>query len=156
MSQDACLPKLYGGTWSIDNFPAWNAKPSCYIINLSPSWHPGSHWTAVYRDGRGGTEYFCSYGSDVPDQIRRKLMGAKYRKNVKQLQCISSDLCGQYCILYLLCKCRGFSYKKFQSCFSSNHSMNDQLVDHVFKKYIRNQRRGAAKQWRGNLLSKHK
>jgi len=131
MSRDACLRKTYGGTWSIDNFPAWSSDPCCYIINLSPSWHRGSHWTAVYRD-KHRCEYFCSYGSRAPKEIRR-LMGRNYSESGVQLQTINSDLCGQYCILYIMCRCRGGSLNDFLDCFSGNCVVNDYIICDFFK-----------------------
>ena len=134
LRKDHYVKPIFGGTWSVDCFPKNNSLPVCNIINTSPSWHPGTHWVAVFR-GENADEYFCSYGTEAPSEIRRNL-----RKNFVSshfvLQSPTSDLCGHYCILYLLCKCRGISLRNFLSCFTSVGSLNDQLVSKVFGNYI--------------------
>ena len=40
--------------------------PSSDVINLDPSYKPGSHWVAVYFDRNGEGEYFNSLGRYPP------------------------------------------------------------------------------------------
>jgi hypothetical protein len=135
MHTDKVAKRMYGGTVSIDNIPKYVKFPVCFIVNTSPSWHPGTHWVAVFAS-KNSKEYFCSYGSEPLPEIK-KILGNSHMRKQSMFQSVNSDLCGQYCILYLLCKCRGFSYKKFASCFSPNQHLNDEMVGQVFKKYIR-------------------
>jgi hypothetical protein len=118
---------VFGGTWSIDTIPTPTTYPTCYIINSSPSWHPGSHWTAVYLD-KSVREHFCSYGMAPPDNAILDLLGRRYAQNSRQLQTATGDLCGQYCILYLMCRCRGYTMKKFVGCFTTKTNVNDFIV----------------------------
>ena len=134
LNSDRYTRAIFGGTWSLDCFPKAKALPICYVINTSPSWHPGTHWVVVYK-GKDRDEYFCSYGSEPSNEIQR-ILRKDYTSNRYLLQSPTSDLCGQYCILYLLCKCRGYSLRKFENCFSSNSNFNDQLVSTVYGNYI--------------------
>ena len=127
--KDKWLRNIYGGTCSIDNVPDWSSTRCCYIINLSPSWHPGSHWVAAYKDDETA-EYFCSYGTKASSELKW-LLGRKYSENSKQLQTLTSDLCGQYCLFYLMCRARGLSLNDVLSCFSNNCTVNDCIVCHV-------------------------
>ena len=138
LNSDCHTHQIFGGTWSVDSFPKPKALPTCYVINTSPSWHPGTHWVAIYK-GIDRDEYFCSYGTKPAVGIQRNLR-KDYTSNRYLLQSPTSDLCGQYCILYLLCKCRGYSLRKFSNCFSSNGNFNDQLVSKVYGNYISRQK----------------
>jgi hypothetical protein len=137
MYSDRCARRFYGGTCAIDNIPKRISRPVCYIINTSPSWHPGTHWIAIFKL-RSTEEYFCSYGS-TPQPELSLLLGQNYTSNNEIVQDLESDLCGQYCILYLLCRCRGYTLSKFLDCFSSNTTQNDQVVADVYENYISKQ-----------------
>ena len=127
------LPGLFGGTWPIDEVPTGVNNRVCYVVNLSPSWHNGSHWVAVYLDGGGGAEYFCSYGSRIPVGLQIQLGYDAVLENDKQLQQLTSDICGEYCILYLLCRCSGYTMSEFVDCFYSNSRINDAIVETVWE-----------------------
>ena len=121
MMRDPYTSLVYGGTWSIDTLPLNNKGPICYILNASPSTDPGSHWTALYMDN-GLTEHFCSYGMEPP----LKLKNMTY--NNRKIQSTTSDLCGEYCILYLMCRCGGYSLQNYLECFSHDTEVNDEIV----------------------------
>ena len=76
MCTDKYTREVYGGTFSIDQIPVGAITPVCYIVNTSPSWHPGTHWVAVFKAKRG-SEYFCSYGSTPLPKIT-SLFGKTY------------------------------------------------------------------------------
>ena len=142
MYSDPVVKQYYGGTWSIDNVPIRQALKSkhktCFVVNSSPSTHPGSHWTSVWigekKTGKREIEHFCSYGMKPPLHLHRLLVKErrKYKQNRKQLQKRTSILCGYYCMLYLLCKCRGISMKEFLNCFTNSPSINDAIVKLYF------------------------
>ena len=131
MMSDPYTRELFGGTKAIDQLPVSRPKGSvCYIINTSPSNHPGTHWIAVYLNDTVD-EYFCSYGSDPPKEVRR-LLRKPYKRTEHLTQNISSNLCGQYCILYLLSRCRGHSLEKFMATFTTVLYANDLIVQTYF------------------------
>lgn len=143
MYNDPITRKYYRGTWSVDNVPLKKALKSkarsCFIVNSSPSTHPGSHWTAVWINENKTSkdrcvEHFCSYGLPPPLQLHQLLQSGtkKYIRSRKQLQKRNSILCGYYCMLYLMCKSRGLGMKKFLNCFSKFPEINDNIVKTVW------------------------
>ena len=63
--------------------------PSSFVINLDPSYKPGSHWVAVYFDKNGVGEYFDSLAGDPPHEVvhflRSHAKGWQY--NRMQVKC---------------------------------------------------------------------
>ena len=142
MHQDVETRKYYGGTWALDMVPIKKALKSsykcCFIINSSPSYLMGTHWTCVWigekKNGRRTVEHFCSLGMKPPNTLHKLLIKEKrkYQRNKKQLQHKNSSFCGYYCMLYLMCKCRGFGLKKFLDCFTETTLLNDSIVVFTF------------------------
>lgn len=87
--------------------------PSAYIVNTEPSNMEGKHWVAFYFDSNGNGEFFDSYGNS-PQSYNRTFLtfvlqnASKYRYNDIKLQNDDSDVCGQYCVYFLLFKARGW------------------------------------------------
>ena len=98
--------KQFEGVYPIDKIPFYLLpKPFGIVINLDPSWKPGSHWVAIYMPQIGPAFYFDSFGLRPPDLITTFLernsrkYGYKYNRNVYQ-----GDLsikCGLFCVLFL-------------------------------------------------------
>ena len=133
MTSDTACGPIFRGTWSIDKIPKALKFPACYVINTSPSWHPGTHWVALYINKKE-QEYFCSLGSHPPPQVKRLFRRkVQLRKTRHRLQGLKSNLCGQYCVLYLLCRCRGYTLKRFLQCFTDYTNLNDTIVNDVFR-----------------------
>ena len=108
---------LYGGTLALDEavelLQRKRVGRRCYVVNSSPSNHVGSHWTAVWIGKNNATEHFCSYGMSPPIELHWTL--GEYKKSYVQLQDAESELCGYYCMLYLMCRCRGSVWKNFST-----------------------------------------
>ena len=152
MMADEYSNSVYGGTWASDTvgkqLRGWvkdatlgASVPVCFIVNSSPSWHPGSHWTSVYCDRDVGVEHFCSYGKRAPPaldkllkKLHRKLANGNYVTSTKTIQTLTSDLCGEYCVLYLMCKCRGYSLGDFVKCFGNDTRENDSMVEDILSR----------------------
>lgn len=56
--------------------------------------------------------------------------------NKKQLQSRDTNVCGQYCLIFLLCRCRGFLIDYFLHLFSNQMHINDELVYDIIKRYF--------------------
>lgn len=119
---------------------AWT-KPMALVINLDDHTRPGSHWVAVYFDTSGRGHYFDSYG--IPplhpvhlDALRRNCK--IYEWNKEQFQSISSNVCGQFCIMYLYHMCYGGTIKSFSKFFSDEFTDNDRIVDEFHKGLLKN------------------
>ena len=65
---DPYVGEIYGGTLASDEL-ANGQRPVCYVVNTSPSSHPGTHWIAIYMGEQNETEYFCSFGSTPSKKI---------------------------------------------------------------------------------------
>lgn len=139
---DSYIAPMFGGTLPVNDLPTVESlvDPSCFVLNSSPCWQPGTHWTALYIDPTNGLmEHFCSLGRDPPTSLLNNTLLLTYSQ-----QCVQdrfSDLCGEYCILYLKCRCRGYSLSEFLSCFSDNTCVNDRIVREVFDHCILGEQR---------------
>lgn len=90
------------------------------------------HWTATYVDKKSRGYYFDSYGmppfiADHIDRLRENCKTIKF--NNKQLQSESSDVCGQYCIMFLHYAAYGIELRKFFDLFDSDLEKNDSIVE---------------------------
>ena len=54
--------------------------------------------------------------------------------NERQLQSRDTDVCGQYCLLFLMCRCRGLSVDYFLHLFSYQKHINDEFVYNLIKR----------------------
>ena len=106
--KDAKLRKIFKGVYAIDQLPRiiLDKRPCALIVNLDPSWKPGSHWVAIFLEDKGGpAHYFDSFGRPPFDDAiisflnRHSKQGWIY--NGTRYQSISSTLCGIYCIAFL-------------------------------------------------------
>ena len=139
LGMDPYVKKCYGGTLPMDQIQTTRpVQTRCWVLNLSPSTHPGTHWVAVHVS-RTSVEYFCSYGLEPPGDLDKVLKrwartGRRrvYDSNVGTvLQTLTSDLCGEYCVLYLKCRCRGVSFREFLTSFTTDTGLNDEILKSV-------------------------
>lgn len=101
------------------------------VINTDPHTKPGMHWIAIYVDSSGHGLFFDSYGNPpfVPDHINRLRKNCKtFRWNSLQLQSPLSDVCGQFCIMFLQYMSNGLGFEKFISNFSDDLKKNDAIA----------------------------
>ncbi len=107
------------------------AYPTAFVCNTDDGDEPGEHWVAVYVDADRRGEYFDSYGrpprhADFRAFLLRNCDSWTY--NGKRLQSGVSNVCGQYCVAYLLLRCRGMPLSGFQCLFGNDRVANDCLV----------------------------
>lgn len=101
----------FRGVFPSDKLPK-NPSIGIYIINLDPSTKPGSHWIAIHIKTHKEAEYFDSYAyPPFIQSIINFLNTFSCAYNSIQLQNFQSDLCGEYCCLYVLHKSTGKSLK---------------------------------------------
>ena len=91
-------------------------KKYCFVLNTDVGGEPGMHWLAFFYDGsvRGRMlEYFDSYGMDIewyPNVhnaiIAHGLRHVCVKVNRLPLQSITSEVCGQYSIVFLAWRAR--------------------------------------------------
>jgi hypothetical protein len=77
-------------------------KPCTHIVNADPHTEGGSHWLAIRLTPRSSSAYyFYSYGTiplvpSIQAFLKHNCITLEYNK--RQLQCLTSDVCGQYCV----------------------------------------------------------
>lgn len=111
---------------------------SMTIFNYDECNKPGSHWVAVFFCPDGIVEYFDSFA--FPPLNKSLLMKienlSKYEPlyNVTCLQSKSS-VCGQFCLVYLLLRARGYHMNEIVSFFKNSPTDGDEH-DHVVNSFI--------------------
>ena len=88
------------------------------------------YWVAFYIDKFSNGLYFDNFGLPpiIPDHINRLRKNCKtFRWNAIQLQNDGSDVCGQYCIMFLYYMSHGLGFNKFLDNFSEKFEKNDNV-----------------------------
>ncbi len=86
--------KKFKGVFPKDKIPIMKNKDMC-IFNLDKSNESGSHWCAMYKDGKHKVVY---------DSFGRKVMGKGYKYTDKDKeQKKKEENCGQRCLAWLCC-----------------------------------------------------
>ena len=126
---DERVSKVYKGTFPWDKCPTL-AYNGVYVINTDCSHRPGQHWVAYYvKNGR--VEFFDSYAN--PPSYYRVLPHANVF-NKKRLQGLQSTTCGQYCVYYILHRCRGHGMEDIARRFGTDLHDNDHAVAEYMSK----------------------
>jgi hypothetical protein len=95
------------GIFSKDQLPyKKDRKPGCYVLNLQDEYdvqggqNAGTHWTCFYVEGRKAC-YMDPFGMIMPRQVQEFLADFKpYPYSTKQIQDITSQVCGWYCFFF--------------------------------------------------------
>ena len=132
LQRDPYTRDVFVGVYALDRLPRRiKQHPSAYVCNTHPHTEDGEHWVVIYVDESGQGEYFDSYG--LPPLHKRFLnfLNAhctSWTFNDKQLQGLTSHVCGHYCVFYLLQRCRGQSMNTIVHMFGKIVEDNDVLV----------------------------
>ena len=108
--------------------------PAYLIVNNKPAGDPGEHWIAIHIQRKNGPiSFFCSYGLGIDfysDDFKNFV--EKYRcpiiENIKPLQSVGSNVCGQYALYFLYNKMKGCCIMSTYCHFSPNTKLNDKKV----------------------------
>ena len=140
LQRDRFTKHYFRGVFASDQLPKSAVpRPSALVFNTDPASKPGRHWVAISITRREEAEYFDSYGQ--PPQLPRvksflRRNASRIHRNRRPLQGPLSAVCGQYCIFFLLQRCRGLSLNKIVSLFSSNKMDNDLLVNDFIRRHF--------------------
>ena len=109
-----------------------NNKPMFLIVNTEPSWLPGEHWLVFYFPKDDVPEFFDSFGHEpsyysyhFTDFLCENSKQKNFWVNSQQLQTFGSNICGLYCILFVLSRISNISFENFIANFSQNKQEND-------------------------------
>ena len=127
---DPVLEPIFLNVYAKNEVPAKiSQRPACFIVNNQTRSQPGQHWLAVYIDESGNLEFFDSYGRAPLSyglESRMEALSQHVTYNQQRIQG-RSQLCGFYCVLYLLFKVRKRS-DEFFCKFGNKYDRNDRLV----------------------------
>ena len=115
-----------------DTLPVvFSTHPSAFVCSTHDSDQPGEHWIAIYVDEIGA--YFDPYGQKPQHTEFTNFMNkhcSQWSPNDHILQSHISTVCGQYCVAFLMFRCRNISMHAFARLFTSDLIAND---CHVFE-----------------------
>ena len=132
------------------NVFSWDTVPTnlskkrfSLVCNLSKSNNSGTHWIAVFSNGKT-LEIFDSFAligerltNSKLEQLSKKLK-LKIKTNKKRLQSLYSDTCGHYCLGYIIFKSKGYCLTSFNRLFShSDFITNDDSIKQAVEPLIR-------------------
>ena len=99
----------YLGTFPFDQFPhqkftqPLHSYALCCVVNIDPSYKPGQHWVAFFREKDSKEiEFFDSYGYPPSSYKFEPFSQLTSVSNTFPLQSNATNVCGHYCILFLL------------------------------------------------------
>ena len=109
--------------YASDPLPRSITKTCMFIVNADPHTKGGSHWLAVhFRPKSSYAYYFDSYGivPFVPDILAFvKRNCTTWDHNRRQLQSLTSDVCGKYCCLFAVYMDRGYTPQQLVALFNT-------------------------------------
>lgn len=138
LERNKCINKFTYGVYPLDRIPRRvKSKPIFFIVNTHKAKYKGEHWIAIYIPVKGCAVYFDSYGLPPHHtQIKTFLKNncSKYIYNRRQLQSSVSTVCGEFCCMFLLYKCREKNLKSFYKRFGTKSlATNDNNIRNSFK-----------------------
>lgn len=138
LKRDPMTRRAFIGVFACDKLPKTISKyPACLVVNTDFYGNEGKHWLAMYIPDPGTLEFFDSFGRSptfFKGHIVRFVSKFPYViHNDVPLQSLFSTVCGQFCIFYLYCKCRGRTMKSIVNNFHWNSRTNDVRVYNFVK-----------------------
>ena len=130
VAMDPRSRSIFRGVVPKDGLPTTidGALPAAFVCNTDDSDEPGEHWIALYLDADGRCDYFCSYGLPPRHAAFRTFLNehcSDWTHNTKRLQSPLSNVCGQYCVAFVLLRCIGVPMRTFVNIFGTNLVAND-------------------------------
>lgn len=111
LSRDPISSRHYAGVYPSDKIPIIHKFPSAIVLNTGKHYERGTHWLAVYIQDKKTIEFFDSYG--LPPEFYGEDISNFVRKyhyvqaNKIPLQSLTSNVCGQYCLYFIVKRCQG-------------------------------------------------
>ena len=112
LSQNVSTKPYFRGVYASDTIPPLKNK-SAVVVNLDKSSERGSHWICMFTEDGKHLEFICSYGKSpyfYGDIFKTFLLNFSHVSwNNTCFQSLTSNVCGAYCIYFLLKRCQGHS-----------------------------------------------
>jgi hypothetical protein len=135
------IPESFqSGVYACDQLADIQRSTFAIILNSDISTGPGVHWLAIYKDNTN-LEFFDSFGKPIAYYANSKFIktflqqyGNKVILNHQQLQSPLTNVCGQYCIYYLVNRINNVTLTNIVNNFSfSNLIKNDDKVENFVR-----------------------
>ena len=126
---DPVLKKNHVSMYAANQIPKY-IQQGAFIVNTDVDTKPGTHWCAMYFSGSGQAEYWDSYGLPPQNHYFQTAIinnSRSFTYNRIKLQNDSSNVCGQFCLFYLMMRLRGHSLKTIVEKFNY-YPNNDYFV----------------------------
>ena len=135
---DPVLAPIMKGVFPSDKLPIVETYPSAMIANTDPHNQPGTHWIAMYFVSPQESEFFDSYGFPPESYgMDGYVLRETTYYNDKPMQGLTSDVCGDYCLFYLLHRARNVDLNTIQNKFLRYDTQwNDSQVAQFVHTYI--------------------
>ena len=142
LTYDKTLSKFNMKVCAADQLPKVLSKyPTGFIVNTDPIAKHGSHWIAIFFYSVNYCEFFDSLGHPPAYYHKHfekfiKSFANEYIYNRQKIQMMTSNVCGVYCLMFILYCCHGKRLCIFQRLFSKNKLHNDTFIMRMYKHYI--------------------
>ena len=99
------------------------------IMNLNNSYKPGRHWIALKRVNNTIFVFDSFAIGYIPVCIFKVFKNFKIIANIYRIQDIASNLCGMFCVLFILYDIKNRNdFIKFLTLFNSNDFLKNELI----------------------------
>lgn len=128
---------IFKGTYPINHVPFSYTQnpPFAMVINTDSSSKGGEHWIALFSSKKGTVEYFDTSGRKPIDHVNFNHFG-NIVYSAKNIQSMCSNLCADFCILFIACRLSGMSFENFLNLFSNDLIENDRFVLYTVHKFF--------------------
>ena len=124
---------LYNGTFDCLELPT--IKRGVYIVNMDmrPK-GSGTHWTLVSNLDQNVINYFDPFGQvqNTPTSKWMKTAGKEIQYSDCDIQAITSDACGYFCVYVAQQLLKGRHFKEILNDFDQHVMSNEQLMINYF------------------------
>lgn len=126
------LKKHVVGVFAADQLPSKRSHSFGFIANTDNHNMEGKHWCSFYFPNQNIVEFFDSYGKSIDyyNSYFHEYVStvSSVTVNSKQLQSVNSDVCGMYCLFFLMHRVNCVSFHDIVNMFSKNTEYNDEFV----------------------------
>lgn len=115
LTHDLHAQRYFMGVFPSDKVPKLQRFPAAIVINTDKHDESGTHWLALYMENKQTLEFYDSFGlppETYGEDIYRYVKTFKVVQwNILPLQSPTSNVCGQFCIYFVVKRCQGFCMK---------------------------------------------
>lgn len=134
LSHDNSTSPYFKGVYAKNTLPLLESN-TCAVVNTDDSSKAGSHWLAFFVTDKKNLEVFDSYGNSPHFYGIQTSNYVNIEWNSIVFQSLTSNVCGHYCIYFLLKRCQGQSLYSIVDYLYNTNIKDFQIYQFVKKKY---------------------